>query len=235
MSRLGGRTSFLAKLQIPERYISGLSLLASMSDDSFEQILNALKRALSTFVTKRELSAWITLEAPTISPDDIEKIIDALASFYRVRVRSDVPITKLVEDIASDIRQSSPDLTTENAKLFEGRLSALLVLDSLNVVEVKAKELQMEDERLLVEAKIFTDLRPVFGEKISGLPAAMVITQSLKLTFYESPVGSPKEIYIAMDSKDIKDMKATLERAEEKALNLKDSLGAAGIRIIDLE
>jgi hypothetical protein len=225
----------LAELQIPERYKSGLSLLASMSDDSFERLLDALKRAPSTFATKRELSVWITSEAPTIPPADIEKIIEAITSFYRVRVRSDVPVPKLVEDIASTVRQSSPDLTAENAKLFEGRLSALLVLDSLNVVEVKAKELQMEDERLLVEAKIFTDLRPVFGEKIIGPPAAMVITQSLKLTFYESPAGSPKEIYIAMDSKDIKDMKATLGRAEEKALSLKDSLSAAGIRIIDLE
>jgi len=93
----------------------------------------------------------------------------------------------------------------------------------------------MQDERLLLQAQIFTDLRPVFGEKISGPPYAMVVTQSLKLTYYESPTGSPKEIYIALDSKDIKDMKATLERAEEKALRLKDSLNAAGIRIIDLE
>jgi DNA mismatch repair ATPase MutS len=225
----------LATLKIPEHYQSGLSLLANMSDDSFEKLLGALKRAPSTFITKRELSEWIMSEEPTIAPAEIEKIIEVLTSFYRVRVRSDVPITKMVEDIASTIRKSSLDLTNEAVKLFEGRLSSSLVLESLNVVEVKAKELQMQDERLLLQAQIFTDLRPVFGEKISGPPYAMVVTQSLKLTYYESPTGSPKEIYIALDSKDIKDMKATLERAEEKALRLKDSLNAAGIRIIDLE
>ncbi len=138
-----------------------------------------------------------------------------------------------MQTLATDVTIAAREIP--NFKIPEGvdfteRLAALLALDSLNSIALKAKELQAESERTFCDARIITDVRPVFGENIEDSPA-MIIVHTLKIGFHES---GHKDIYVALDAGDIANLKKTLQRAEDKANKLKAILDKAGLRNLDL-
>src|SRR5271157_3683679 len=126
-------------MRIPERYKAGLSLLASIPEASYQAILEAGKRAPTTFLSNRELGAWIASEAKVLTPRDMENIIDSLTSLYRLRMRANVPIPKLAGDVTVAAPESIVDFKVGDGIDFQERLSTLLALESLNVIAVKAK------------------------------------------------------------------------------------------------
>ena len=138
-----------------------------------------------------------------------------------------------MQEIAKDVAIAAreiPNFTFDESIDFIQRLASLLVLDSLNTTALKAKELQLESERTFCEARIITDIRPVFGDNIDEAPTIMIV-HTLKIGFH---VPEHKDMYVALDAADIIGLKKTLGRAEEKANKLKTILDAAGIRSIDL-
>jgi hypothetical protein len=107
-------------------------------------------------------------------------------------------------------------------------------LPSLNVVAVKAKELQMEAERTFCDARVITDLRPVFGGNVAESPTSMVIVHTLKVGYHGTNSARHRELFMSLDADDIAKLKKVLDRAEEKTKTLKSKLDAAGIRSLDL-
>ena len=225
----------MATLRIPEPFRPALLALANMPETSYSELSAVLSRAPQTFTTIRELVTWTRPEVPNIPPEEIEGIIEALVSLYRVSQRSGVSSKDqtLAQDVASSLPNSK--LEASSRATFEKRLVSLLASKSLNVLEAKARELKMQDERLMIEARVLTDLRPVFGEEVEDSPLGMIITHSLRIRFVESGSDRYNDMYFAMDAGDIRNLKAAMERAEEKIHALKNSLGAAQVRIVDLE
>lgn len=221
----------LGTLRIPERFRPGIVLLGKIPDASYEEILSACNGAPPVFATNRELAAWIVKGTPSVAESDVGSIVDSLTSLYRLRTRSERTAAVLARDVAAAAREFD---TTVGEKL-EERLAALLALDVFNVTYAKAKDLQIDEERTFCDARIITDIRPVFGDMIGSLPNASIIVHTLKIGFHESGVPSHREIFIALDSNDIADLKKVLERAEEKEKRLKSVLDAAKIRLIDLQ
>jgi hypothetical protein len=221
-------------MRIPDRYKPGLSLVASIPEASYVEVLGAAKTAPSTFSNNKELSAWMSSGARSISPGNIEEIVDSLTSLYRLRLRVNVPITRLAEDAATAAREQIANFTTAIGTPFQDRLASLLVLDSLNVLTAKARELQTESERVFCEARILTDIRPIFGIQLGTVPEAAVIVHTLKIGFHDAETSAHKEIFIALDSDDIGTLKKIAERAEEKARILKSMLDAAKLRSVEL-
>ena len=83
--------------------------------------------------------------------------------------------------------------------------------------------MRTEDERVFCQARILTDLRPVFGQVIEDGPKAMVVVHLLKLTFHK---GSEKhqEFFVSLDGDDLKTLRGLIDRAEAKAKTLKSSI-----------
>ena len=221
----------LGNLRIPDRFKPGLSLLATMSDALYGEFFSASKKAPASFATNRELSVWISSEVSGIPALDIGSIVESLTSLYRVRVRSERSVSKVAQDITGATREFVKGLTAQ----FEERISALLALDAFNVASVKASELRADREKIYCDARILTDIRPVFEEVVGTLPSAAIILHTLKIGFHDSNSASHKELFVALDSKDIADIKKVLERAEEKERSLRSVLDAAKLRLIDLQ
>jgi len=221
-------------MKIPERYKAGLSLLASTAEDSYKEILEAAKTAPYPFANNKELSAWISSEVKSVPLGDVEKLVESLTSLHRLRQRVSVPISKLSEDAATAAREQIANFREEIGTNFKDRLASLIVLESLNVLTSKAKELQAESERLFCEARILTDIRPIFGDQIGTAPEAAIIVHTLKIGFHDAETSTHKEIFIALDNDDIGVLRKISERAEEKARILKSMLDVAKLRSVDL-
>jgi hypothetical protein len=232
MLRMGGGQHPLASLKIPDQILPGVAVLNDIPEESYTKFLSALQQSPTTFSTRKELVAWIAPQTPEISSGDIEKIIDSLSAFYRVLQRAKISVADLVQDVLVSTKRKA--IKIDDGTLSE-RLLSLIPIDSLNVIEMKAKELQMQGERLLVEARVITDARPIFGDTIGDSPVAMVVIQSLKLRFFEPGTGEFKDLHFSLDGADIRSLKETLDRAEEKARSLKGVFAKSDLKVVELE
>jgi hypothetical protein len=175
----------------------------------------------------------LSSEAKAVSAADLKGLVHALASLYRLRSRSDITAEVLANDVAEATSKDgyfqgiSPDLTRD-------RLARLLALDSLNLIDAKAKELQSEAERTFCDTRIVTDLRPVFGSNVAGSPDAMIIVHTLKIGYHDAGDQKHKEMYFALDTDDIGKLAEALRRAQDKTKALKAKMDSVGIPTVDL-
>lgn len=220
----------MAVLKIPSSYQPGISVLAGMPESSYVELLRALSQSPSGFSTDRELIAWVSTEVKAVTPADLKRLIITLVSLYRLRSRQQgLTATELARDVALAARDALGIQADENAILAR-RLESLLGLESLSTTAFKAKELQLESERTFCDARIITDLRPVFGDSLEAAPSMMIV-HTLKLGFHEK---QHKDIFVALDEADIAALQKTLQRAEEKSRKLRSVLDSSGIKTIDV-
>lgn len=220
----------MPSINIPDRYKAGLSVLSSLSDEVFSKLEASLKTAPSP-KEQKELASWVSTEAANIRAGDLRRLIETLASLYRLRIKSGVTAETLAADVAG--AASKDDEIKASRDLLQSRLVSLLEIGSLELVDAKAKELQLENEHMFCDARIVTDLRPVFGGNVSDAPDAMIIVHTLKLGYHDSKSQQHNEMFVAIDADDISKMIDILKRAQEKAKTLKRKLDAVGIRSID--
>jgi hypothetical protein len=224
---------FLPPIKIPDRYKPGLSVLGRMPEADFDLIFTSLKTPPVPSKGQKELTAWLSSEAKAVSPSDLKGMVDSLASLYRLRTRSETKPEALANDVA-DAALKDGYFHGISTDVFKDRLVRLLGLDSLNLVDAKAKELQLEAERTFCDTRIVTDLRPVFGGNVAGSPEAMIIVHTLKIGYHDAGDQKHKEIYFALDADDIAKLAEVLKRAQEKTRVLRAKMESVGIPTLDL-
>jgi DNA-directed RNA polymerase subunit F len=221
-------------ITIPDRYRDGLGAIARLNDKTFSEVYDALTRAPSETPSQKELAAGVAGEVTAIDGEDVKKIVEVLTSLYQVRNRANISPEKLANDVYEAVQKDAPSLVQkQDVAEIKNRLAKFLRLESLNVVTMKAKELQMDVERQFCEARILTDLRPIFGSEVDA-PKAMIVVHSLKLGYHDAATGRHEELFVAIDEEDIRKLKEVLDRAERKAKSLVSRLQAAGIRTVEL-
>jgi hypothetical protein len=109
--------------------------------------------------------------------------------------------------------------TPEKWVIIEKHLSNILSLDQSLGVTSKALDLMTEQHNLFLDANVLTDIRPVFGPNADDTPLASTLFHTLKIHYHED--SSHKEIFIALDSIDLKKLQDVLQRAILKEVSLK--------------
>lgn len=223
----------MASLKIPERFKPGITVLAQMPEVSYQEFLRATKSVPKTFTTAQEFEAWIAPEVKALPAGDLRRLIDVVASLRRLLSKFKVSAPKLVADVVEAARASIGNFEGSNGTDFAERLGSLLPIASFDIVGIKARELQGEAERTFCEARVITDIRPVYGETVEEAPTALLVVHTLKLVFHE--MSGHKEFYLALDEEDIASLKKSLDRAEEKARTLKALFAKKDLRTVELK
>jgi hypothetical protein len=222
----------LPPLKIPDRHRPGVDVLASLSSEQFSELLNALKRAPS-LSSSQELIAWVTPEVKSVPAEDVKSLVTTLTSLYALRVRAGVSPQQLATDVFEALRNDN-DVKAEQEQEFASKLATLLTVETLSVIATKAQELRSEFEHTFCDARILTDLRPVFGGNVEDTPTAMIIVHTLKLGYHDTDSAEHKELFIAIDEEDIAKLAEHLIRATKKEKTLKARLEVAGIKFVGL-
>ena len=221
----------MAGLTIPARYRIGLAKLGSLSDESFEKLHEAIEKCPPA-VTAKDISSYAASVAPDIPASDVENIVKSVCSIYVIRLDYGIPAQRVASDVTEAMTSGTEGKDASlDAHRFEDRLKRLLEVESLSYV-AKAKSLRGDFSCLFYDAKVITDLRPVFG-KPEERPLGAIITHVLKLEYHEH--GEHKELYIALDLGDIASLKAVLERAEVKNTSLSSFLRSSGLPATETE
>jgi hypothetical protein len=213
-------------LQVPNRYIPMLNLVRNLSQPAATELLHALESA-QVIASPDDMASNIAESVPSIPREDLGKIVDLLYSLYHVRELSELNRNSFLKELVESVRENAnPNISDEELPAIRQRFKDLLDLKTLASIS-KAIGLQRDEERVYCEAKIISDIRPVFGEDIKVKPVAATITHSLKISYHEN--GDHKEFYIVLDEVDLDQLEKMIKRAKTKADTLTQVLSDSQI------
>ena len=209
------------RIPIPER--APLMWLAQLPPSTYEELASALKASKVARHPGR-LAAQLQPRLKGFEPDKVYALLGVLTSR--------APLLGLDASDASGEISDSEDLHLEapDRKVLRERLASLFSIDSIRIT-AKAADVAYDQPRNLQSARILTDLRPVFSEPVGPSIKAAAIVHTLKLTFSEG--YDQEDLFVALDSDDVKALRDLLDRAEAKARSLTVALKPTGIEILD--
>lgn len=224
----------MASLTIPETYEDGFIKLAMLESSVRDRLIEAVSTG-PMVLRPSILSSQIASKLDgSVSGDDLEEIIEALASVYYISEDFEDK-DQFGKELVRAIEDSLPkgvSLPEGDREHFTEQLSKLLDIDSLRIAS-KALFLQHEYAHAFCSARVMTDIRPIFGSSPEKPPKAALIVHTLRLSYHEGT--DLKHFYIAMDSDELAELMYVLDRADSKAGSLKTVLDAANLPRVDLE
>ncbi|MDQ6884228.1 MAG: hypothetical protein M3077_08350 [Candidatus Dormibacteraeota bacterium] len=213
-------------LDVPERYREGLILLARLRPNLVERLYATVYELQPT------LYPWSLIEQIMARIQDIDRgvlepLLTALLSLFPASEELDIPLPQVATEISN-----SSDLDLNDAERLElaGRIVRLTEPRAMMVTS-KALNLLTEFERSYHDARIVSDVRPIFSREPKQGMAAAIIVHTLVITFHgDQPL---QKVHIAMDGDDIKNLQAVLDRAVAKAASLQGFLTDAKVQLLN--
>jgi hypothetical protein len=210
--------SFASLPQIPESIRPDLLRLVEHA----EKILSILNETKAKKPSTTAMAfVGLFAEHLSISFNDAGRLLNALQSLLSIDQETgdtDKTIDIIAARLTSDAREKWAEKKSTIKSIF-----TLLADDHPAVISFKAQRLSHSYERILMEAEILTDARPVYtikGDKI----LEMMIQHKLVITQHDGNHRNG-DIHFAMDARDVVNLKKACDRAIQKARVLKDSLG----------
>jgi len=204
---------------LSRRFIPGLLLLSNISDESFLSIVSANSKSVDC-PNCGQLAESVAGHTPTLSKSVILKIVDTVAALKATAAAYE-DLSQFLAWISAGLcdvpELSSPD-GLRISTLLE-RLSTLIKAKGVIEVVAKARDVITDNQRVFLETRILTDLRPVFDVETLEEPAGAVIIHNLKLVFSESFVS--REFFLTLDESDLERLEFEISRARRKADALK--------------
>lgn len=217
-------------LQIPTSAHTALKTLNSFSDQVVASICQVLAESQPSLTVKKLV---IEIAQKTKLKESVEDIIFTLASMYNARSNLGMSLEDFVEQIVEDAKTTIPLKEGKTWDPLKRHLSRLLTYERSLGVGAKAFEVMTEHDNVFIDARLFTDLRPIFLDDPTSGPAASTIVHTLKIEYVRS--DSKNSLYVAMDSKDIKQLQRVLSRALKKEQALRSFSEAAKLQSLNVE
>jgi hypothetical protein len=235
-------------LRVPHQFLPQLQSLLEFPDERIQEFVNAIAKAGSLFNTN-DLAKEVA-DRTGITRRICEGVIQILAGLYTSRENQAIPLESFVDGqvapaikghlVARTETQQKPD-ATEIARIaqetearwvkFRDILMTCLALDDTLGTAAKAGPVMTEHERILQDARVLTDIRPIFHPELSEKPHAAVLVHMLRLTTRDI-YGEQTAQYFALDSNDIRFIKQLMDRAIKKEETLKKLMKESAVDVI---
>jgi len=201
--------------------------LGTLSEDSARDLISALA-SVSPTLSPKGLASKLGAAVKSISAEDLADLAAALIALSSVRVVNKIPVPQFVEEVCESFATGKPPQVPEGVAL-RSRLTGLLQAEPL-MLSAKASTLQREHTNVLFDARLVTDIRPVFTDGPEAVPGAMIV-HMLKFSYIHD--NQSKEFFVALDDEDLMKLQKVISRAEAKSKTLRGIIAKAGL--IDLE
>ena len=212
---------------IPAPYRAGFASVKELSADAFETLVSALEKGPLAGGLK-ELTATVVQQVPTLKQDKIKEILRAVFSLGVFTSDEDTPLSENLANLSKamqKIREPNLTLSEQESAVFEKRLERLLTIKTV-VIATKVQSLRLDYPVSFHDAKILTDMRPVF-DKAEERPVGCAISHTLKITYHED--GEHKQFFVVLDGNDLEALKKVIQRAETKGSSVKSLLKVANL------
>ena len=222
----------MPRINFPPQFKPVLTKLGQLDEPAAEELISTVNGVAAT-LNHKTLTANLVSAIGQMAADEANSIVSAIVTLATVMVAHNVEVAEFVSDICASLRdpiatEGSAAPAVDLLPVLGSRLTRLLGSPGL-VLSVKASFLQREHTNVLLDAKVITDIRPVFFENLEA-PASTVLVHHLKLSYIHD--NAPHEIYVSMDDSDLTTLKKSITRAEEKRKALKPLMMSS--KLIDL-
>lgn len=225
----------MENLKIPKPYHAGIKKIHNLSVSEMSELLTILTAEQPVLGSKNLISS-LKSKVKSLDAEAVEEIANTLLALHSFRSFLDKPVANFVQSIGDSDNFKELDIPEEDHNKVRERLVQLLSAQPL-VIASKALNVMMAHEHVLDNARILTDIRPVYEDDlvstVEGQPAAAVIVQMLSLRYQDA--GELKEFFIALDTEDVRKLQQVLERANAKANSLKIMLKNSGVPYLEVE
>lgn len=200
-------------LRIPPRHQPALRAFVALGADAASTAINDLAR-VRPFEPVAVIEAAAARALPQQPAALVAEFIDASLSLATQTKYHGWSSKAVARGLAA-----SPDLELDTSarEAFAEVFRLLLETPAIRTT-ARAADLQGDHERLFSDARILTDVRPVFGAQASDPPSGAVLNQMLKIEYYDG--DALDAIYLALDRNDLMQLRAVIDRALEKSETL---------------
>ena len=208
-----------ADLKVPPEAIAGLQKIADLDQRTFELFAEATRTAKPTLAQKGLSTEVAQKVQGAMRRDDIVLILASIFGLYVLKYHRGASPDEITESVIDSIAElKNSNLSQEKLAVLKPRLNTLLRFDKSVAVTAKAVDVMMKHDRVFCDARILSDIRSVFTDSTAA-PSAAVIVHTLRIGFHHQ--GEHDEVFIALDTGDLKKLKEAIVRAEEKNEALK--------------
>lgn len=197
-------------IKLTKAQVADLTAICRLGASKLNAVADAL-RGIST-IRRSELRRIIVEVAGEELAVRVRRVLTGLSFAIRTR---DLPPGDLLQAI--ELALSSEGLKEEDLLLWHECRPILETLVSLPavVLTTKARDLAEDFERALTNARLLTDIRPVYND-FDDVVGAEVI-QTLRIEYYSRANSNTGTISFALDLEDIKKLQNACARAITKA------------------
>ena len=140
----------------------------------------------------------------------------------------DRSIDDLLDSLDPTVRKDIKDETSARIRIKE----LLTLRPVLGTISKGLDLVYAQRGRVFQDARIMTDLRPVFGPETSSIIAGLVL-HTICISYTEGTAGTIRQFFAAMDHEDITDLIEVLKRAIRKEAVLKENQRANQLTILE--
>jgi hypothetical protein len=220
--------------RVPSEYISGIKKLAAFDDQIAESLIETL-RELPLALDRQQLITQVVDHVQGVNDTEVEELLRVLFSLCDLCANTDLSSNELSSQIskAAAKEQELSHLSPQQIIILEDRLRRLLDAGGTIASSYKAQVVLGDHKYLFANARVFTDMRPIFDSDASSEPLAIGIVHTLKVQ-YRGLEGA-NEFFVTLDKLDLKQMEQEIQRAIKKEDTIRAMLDRVDLRCLESE
>ena len=213
----------MALYKIPVQDIPVFELIWSSPNEYIESINKGIKSLPHSMIPSKMVES-IASEI-NVDGDDLGDILKIIYSLSLLRKEDDLDKESVIEAIVESLKETDNLFFKEITEWdsLKEKLLSLMQFEDVVSLGFKALLLSMDFDKLYVDSKIITEIRPVFEDNSELGLANSIITHSLKIEYHFSD-DTHQKIFITLDSENLQELKQQIVRAEKKEQQLENSL-----------
>lgn len=208
----------MTKYTVPQQLQEGFKKLISLSPED----VNTLSSILESAEVGKGIKGILESNKDKISSlkenDDFQQVLQSLFSLTYIYIDSKNSIDKFTTDFADSYKASVDKSTDKEAAILKANLNTLLPSYGHIKLTQKASSLITENPHNFSEARIISDIRIVYNDDddMSRKEQYALVVHHLKIKYSKGEEYEPKEFFVSMDLRDLKNLQVQIKRAIEK-------------------
>ena len=154
--------------------------------------------------------------------DELAFATTILNSVFAAREITELSIDDFIPEFIEALENAKAKI--DNVPEFSELLRKLLSQEKNRLLNEKFNNLINEGERVIVEARIVTDVRPMVDSDDDNSIIGLAIIHQLRLSFSEN--NQPKSLYFLLNGTDLDALEKVIHRAKNKELNFKNTFSS---------
>jgi hypothetical protein len=204
-----------------------------MAPDRFDAFLKAIGTARPS-ISLRDFASRVA-EALDQESADVYELLVMIAGAYAALDGTGVGVDEFVDDVCESEKATDSESLTEIKDWVQASTRLRSVLSLPNTVGLSAKALSVisESERTYCNARIISDLRPIFRADDVSKVSASVVMHSLRIAFHKLPSNETENFFTTLVTEDLLNLKEVIDRAIAKDEALRGVASTSNIPALD--